>query len=70
MVLEKAMEIVAAKTLEKYGDVAKNAKVPEEMQRQIEQMPLEAQLKMAGGAIEPEVIVELNRALNQIPKES
>ena len=70
MVLEKAMEIVAAKTLEKYGDVAKNAKVPEEMQRQIEQMSLEAQLKMAGGAIEPEVIVELNRALNQIPKES
>lgn len=68
VVLEKAMAIIAAKTMEKYGDVAKNAQVSEEMQRKIEQMPLEAQLKMAGGAIEPEVIVELNKALNQIPK--
>lgn len=68
-ILAKAMEKMAEKTIEKYGDVAKNAKVSDEMQRQMEQMSLEAQLKMAGGAIPTEMVVEVNKMLNQIPKE-
>ena len=39
------------------------------MQRQMEQMSLEAQLKMAGGVIPTEMVVEANKMLNQIPKE-
>ena len=39
------------------------------MQRQMEQMSLEAQLKMAGGVIPTEMVVEVNKMLNQIPKE-
>ena len=70
VILAKAMEAVTAATVEKYGDVAKSAQVPEEMRKQMEQMPLEQQLKMAGGAIDPELVVELNKALNQIPKEA
>lgn len=69
VILEKAMEEMQKKTLEKYGDVARNARVPEEMQRQMEQMSLEAQLKMAGSAIDPELVAQLNKALNQIPRE-
>ena len=63
------MEKMAEKTIEKYGDVAKNTKVSDEMQRQMEQMSLEAQLKMAGGVIPTEMGVEVNKMLNQIPKE-
>lgn len=69
VILGKAMEEILKKTIEKYGDVAKNAKMPEELQKRMEQMSLEAQLKMAGGAIDPELVVQLNKALNQIPKE-
>lgn len=69
VILAKAMEKMAEKTIEKYGDVAKNTKVSDEMQRQMEQMSLEAQLKMAGGMIPTEMVVEVNKMLNQIPKE-
>ena len=69
VILAKAMEKMAEKTIEKYGDVAKNTKVSDEMQRQMEQMSLEAQLKMAGGVIPTEMVVEVNKMLNQIPKE-
>lgn len=68
VILGKAMAEMQKKTMEKYGDVAKNAQIPEEMRRQMEQMSLEAQLKMAGGAIDPEVVAQLNKALNKIPK--
>lgn len=42
VILGKAMAEMQKKTMEKYGDVAKNAQIPEEMQRQMEQMSLEA----------------------------
>lgn len=60
----KLMEKVVAS----YGDVAKNVQIPEEMQRKMDAMPLEASLKQAGKAVTPEMVVELNRELNKIRK--
>ena len=56
------------KVVASYGDVAKNVQIPEEMQRKMDAMPLEASLKQAGKAVTPEMIVELNRELNKIKK--
>lgn len=60
----KLMEKVVAS----YGDVAKNVQIPEEMQRKMDAMSLEASLKQAGKAVTPEMVVELNRELNKIRK--
>lgn len=62
------LDEINAKMVEAYGDVAKNAKVPEEMQRVMEQMSLETQLKSAGNAITTQMVVELNKKLNKIKK--
>lgn len=59
---------VQAKAVEAYGDVAKNVKLPEAVQRQMEQMPAEAMLRQAGKAVTAEMVVALNRGLNQIRK--
>lgn len=59
---------VQAKAVEAYGDVAKNVKLPESVQRQMEQMPAEAMLRQAGKAVTAEMVVALNRGLNQIRK--
>ena len=52
-----------------YGDVAKNIEMPEAVQRQMAKMPLQSLLKQAGKAVTPEMVQQLNAALNQIPKE-
>lgn len=65
----KLLEVINAKAAEAYGDVAKNVKIPEAMQRQMEAMPVAAMLKQAGKAITPEMVVELNRELNKIKKD-
>lgn len=62
--LERLMEKVVAS----YGDVAKNVRIPEEMQKKMDAMSVEMSLKQAGKAVTPEMVVELNRGLNQIKK--
>ena len=53
-----------------YGDVAKNVKMPESVQRQMARMPLQSLLKQAGKAVPPAMVQQLNAALNKIKKES
>ncbi|MDE6167738.1 MAG: glycoside hydrolase family 2 protein, partial [Acetatifactor sp.] len=65
----KLFEAIQEKITEAYGDVARNAKVPEAIQRQMEAMPVEAMLKNAGKAVTADMVVALNRELNKIPKE-
>lgn len=65
----KLLAEIMAKARGSYGDVAKNVTMPEAAQRKMDQMPLQKLLKQAGKAITPDVIKELNHALNQIPKE-
>lgn len=62
------MEAVMEKVTAAYGDVAKDVKLPEEMVHKMEAMSLESSLKQAGKAVTTEMIVELNRKLNQIKK--
>ncbi len=51
-----------------YGDVAKNVKMPESVQRRMDAMPAEAMLRQAGKVITPEMVVAFNRELNKIRK--
>jgi beta-galactosidase len=59
---------VMQRSKESYGDVAKNVTLPEAIQRQMDTMPLHKLLKQAGKAIGPDMIKEINYALNQIRK--
>lgn len=67
-----ASAAILARIMEKatasYGDVARNVKMPEAIQRQMDAMPLQKLLKQAGKAITPEMVMQLNKALNQIKK--
>lgn len=60
---------IQAKMVEAYGDVAKSVQVPEEMQRKLDRMSVEASLKQMARLISPELIHKLNHELNQIAKE-
>lgn len=62
------LQAIQEKAVEAYGDVAKNVKVPESIQRQMDAMPVEAMLKQAGKAVTAEMAVALNRELNKIKK--
>jgi beta-galactosidase len=64
------LEAMMARVAAGYGDVSKGVKLPEDMVRRMDQMPLAGQLKMAGGAVTKEMIVGLNRRLNQVRKRS
>lgn len=59
---------IQAKAAEAYGDVAKNMKIPEEIQRMMDRMSVESSLRQMGGLVTPEFVHRLNTALNQIPK--
>ena len=50
------------------GDVAKNVKMNESMQRMMNRMSVEKMIKQAGGSIPKEMVIQLNQALCQIPK--
>lgn len=50
------------------GDVAQGVQIPEEMQRMMDQTPLEKMLKQVGEVMSPEDIVQLNKVLCKIPK--
>lgn len=64
MVYAKMME----EAMKRIGDVAKSVKIPKEMQEQMDNMTLEANLKMAGHMIKPEMIRTLNETLQRIKK--
>lgn len=64
-ILAKVMERASAS----YGDVARNVKLPEAIQRQMDKMPLQKLIKQAGKAVPPDMIAQINGLLNQIPKE-
>lgn len=53
-----------------YGDVAKNIKLPESMLKAMMRMTVEAQLKQMGSLVTPEVLLDINKKLNQIKKEN
>jgi len=64
MVYAKMME----EAMKRIGDVAKGVNIPKEMQEQMDNMTLEANLKMAGHMIKPEMIKTLNETLQKIKK--
>lgn len=59
---------ISEKAAAAYGDVAKNIKMPESVQKQMDAMPAEAMLRQAGKAVTPEMVVAFNRELNKIKK--
>ena len=50
------------------GDVAKNVQIPEEMQRILDQTPLEKMLKQVGEILTGDDVSKINNALSKIPK--
>lgn len=54
--------------MEKIGDVAKGVKIPKFLQNKLDQMTLEANLKMAGHMVSPDMVVALNKELQKIKK--
>lgn len=57
-----------SEALKNFGDVAKNVQIPKEMQDRLDNMTLEANLKMAGHMVKNDMIKALNGALQQIKK--
>ena len=52
-----------------FGNVAEGITMPASMQAMIDRMPLNKLLRQLGKAITPEMVHQLNAALNQIPRE-
>lgn len=67
-VLNRLIAPLQEKALAAYGDVAKSVQIPESMQKMMDRMSVEATLKQLGGLVTPEVLREINAALNQISK--
>jgi beta-galactosidase len=63
-ILDDMMSTVRAKR----GDVAKNVKQSASMARIMNAMTVEALIKQAGGSIPKSMVVEVNKALNQVKK--
>ncbi len=51
-----------------YGDVAQAVQMPEAIQRQMDMASLKSMIKQASKAVTPEMVKQLNDALNQIPR--
>lgn len=62
------LDQITAKAMEGFGEVAQNVQIDEAMQRRTSGIRLEAMLKQVGKGLTKEMVVGLNRALNQIPK--
>ncbi len=60
---------IMAKARSSYGEVAQSVELPESIQRQMDKKPLNMMLKQVAKAIGPEMVKELNGALNKIKKE-
>ena len=67
---QQAVERVMARATGSFGDVAKGITMPASMQAMIDRMPLNKLLRQLGKAITPEMVHQLNAALNQIPRVS
>ncbi|MBD5102516.1 MAG: glycoside hydrolase family 2 protein, partial [Subdoligranulum sp.] len=65
-VLNELMAPLQAKIVAAYGDVAKNVRMPPEMQAMMDRMSVEASLKQLGALATPEFVHRLNHALNQV----
>ncbi len=61
---------IMAKARGSYGEVAQGVEMPEAVQRQMDKTPLNKMLKQVAKAIGPDVVKELNGALNKIKKEA
>lgn len=57
-----------AKAMESFGDIAKSAYIPKEMQERLDNMTLEENLKMAAHLCKPEMIKEINALLQGVKK--
>jgi len=66
IIIEKMMTAVR----EKRGDVAKNVKQSESMIKFMNSMTIEELIKQAGGSITEDMVLEINKALNQVRKVS
>lgn len=66
---QQAVERVMARATGSFGDVAKGITMPASMQAMIDRMPLNKLLRQLGKAITPEMVHQLNAALNQILRE-
>lgn len=62
------LQEITERMVSAFGDVAKGVKMPADVQRKMEQMPFESQLKAAGKAVTADMVIELNRKLNTIKK--
>lgn len=59
---------IQEKAVAAYGDVAKNITIPESIRKAMLRMTVEAQFRQMGGLVTPEVLLEINKKLNQIKK--
>ena len=66
----KLLSSLMVKASNAYGDVAKNVKMPPEMESQIARTSLRSILKQVAKSITPADVRQLNAALNKIKKES
>ena len=66
----KLLSSLMVKASNVYGDVAKNVKMPPEMESQIARTSLRSILKQVAKSITPADVQQLNAALNKIKKES
>ena len=66
----KLLSSLMFKASNAYGDVAKNVKMPPEMESQIARTSLRSILKQVAKSITPADVQQLNAALNKIKKES
>ena len=66
----KLLSSLMVKASNAYGDVAKNVKMPPEMERQMARTSLRSILKQVAKSITPADVQQLNAALNKIKKES
>ena len=66
----KLLSSLMVKASNAYGDVAKNVKMPPEMEHQMARTSLRSILKQVAKSITPADVQQLNAALNKIKKES
>ena len=65
---EAVLAPLQEKAMEAYGDVAKNIQMPESVLRMMDQMTVEDSLKQMGSIVTPEILLDINKTLNQIKK--
>ena len=64
----KIVGAMMAAAKKNYGDVAQATQIPEAIQRQMDKSTMKSMIKQAGKAVTPEMVHQLNDALNKIPR--